>query len=130
MACVAASFPPVRIDNSPISSRMRPDGSDVTRLPIMPTADCFAHLTPAGKATVRLACPPGTRGHPADLWVDLKVVHGGDWAGAVIAARFFGGQRRTTSTDCRPTLPGMPLWPILCMAIHTPGPECNNRTLT
>jgi WD40-like Beta Propeller Repeat len=73
-------------------AQMRPDGSDVTRLTTTPTVDWFPHLAPDGKTAVYLAYPPGTRGHPADLWVELKVVRNGDWAGAITAARIFGGQ--------------------------------------
>jgi TolB protein len=73
-------------------ARMRPDGTGAERLNASPTVDWFPHLSPDGRTAVYLAYPPGTRGHPADHCVELKVVRGGDWAGAVTAARLFGGQ--------------------------------------
>lgn len=73
-------------------ARMRPDGSEVTRLTHSPTVDWFPHLSPDGSLAAYLAFPAGTRGHPADLWVELMVVRGGNWAEATVAARIFGGQ--------------------------------------
>jgi Tol biopolymer transport system component len=73
-------------------ARMRPDGSDMVRLTDEPTVDWFPHISPDGTLAVYLAYPADTQGHPADLWVDLKLVRGGDWAGAKPVARLFGGQ--------------------------------------
>ena len=73
-------------------ARMRPDGSDMVRLTDEPTVDWFPHISPDGTLAVYLAYPAGTQGHPADLWVDLKLVRGGDWAAAKPVARLFGGQ--------------------------------------
>ena len=73
-------------------ARMRPDGSELTRLTFSRTADWFPHLSPNGKSAVFLAYPEGVVGHPADKWVDLKVVHGGDWKNAQTVVRIFGGQ--------------------------------------
>lgn len=73
-------------------ARMRPDGADMARLTDEPTVDWFPHISPDGTLAVYLAYPAGTQGHPADLWVDLKLVRGGDWAAAKPVARLFGGQ--------------------------------------
>jgi Tol biopolymer transport system component len=73
-------------------ARMRPDGADMARLTDEPTVDWFPHISPDGTLAVYLAYPADTQGHPADLWVDLKLVRGGDWAGAKPVARLFGGQ--------------------------------------
>jgi Tol biopolymer transport system component len=73
-------------------ARMRPDGADMARLTDEPTVDWFPHISPDGTLAVYLAYPAGTQGHPADLWVDLKLVRGSDWAGAKPVARLFGGQ--------------------------------------
>lgn len=73
-------------------ARMRPDGSGVERLSNATTVDWFPHLSPDGRTAVYLAYPPRTQGHPENKWVELKVVRGGDWAGAVTVARLFGGQ--------------------------------------
>jgi len=73
-------------------ARMRPDGTEMSRLTDEPTVDWFPHISPDGTLGVYLAYPAGTQGHPADLWVDLKLVRGGDWASAQSVARLFGGQ--------------------------------------
>jgi TolB protein len=73
-------------------ARMRPDGSGIERLTEAPTVDWFPHLAPDGRTAVYLAYPAGTRGHPADLWVDLRLVRDGNWAGAETIVHLFGGQ--------------------------------------
>ncbi|EJJ27094.1 periplasmic component of the Tol biopolymer transport system [Rhizobium sp. CF142] len=73
-------------------ARMRPDGSEIERLTHAPTVDWFPHFSPDGGLAAYLAYPPGTKGHPADLWVELKLVRDGDWSAAVPVARIFGGQ--------------------------------------
>jgi TolB protein len=72
-------------------ARMRPDGTGAERLTDSKTVDWFPHLSPDGTRAVYLSYPPGTRGHPADLWVDLKLVTG-DWTHPRRVARLFGGQ--------------------------------------
>ncbi|CVI64089.1 biopolymer transporter Tol (plasmid) [Agrobacterium leguminum] len=73
-------------------ARMRPDGSEIERLTHAPTVDWFPHLSPDCELAAYLAYPPGTKGHPADLWVELKLVRDGDWSAATTVARIFGGQ--------------------------------------
>jgi Tol biopolymer transport system component len=73
-------------------ARMRPDGSEISRLTFSETVDWFPHLAPEGRTAVYLAYPPGTVGHPADLWVDLMMVHNDEWGHPNRAARVFGGQ--------------------------------------
>lgn len=73
-------------------ARMRPDGSQITRLTHTPTVDWFPHLSPDGTRAAYLAFPAGTIGHPADLWVEVMTLEGDDWHKARIAARIFGGQ--------------------------------------
>ena len=73
-------------------ARMRLDGSELTRLTFSPTVDWFPHVSPNGKSAVFLAYAEGTHGHPANKWVELKVVHGEDWTKAQTAVRLFGGQ--------------------------------------
>lgn len=72
-------------------ARMNLDGSVVERLTHSPTVDWFPHIAPDGSRAVYLSYPSGTRGHPADLWVELKVV-GQDWSSPRTAIRLFGGQ--------------------------------------
>lgn len=73
-------------------ARMRPDGSEATRLVSSETVDWFPHIAPDGRTAVYLAYPSGTKGHPADLWVELMLVRDGRWDAAVSVARIFGGQ--------------------------------------
>jgi TolB protein len=73
-------------------ARMRPGGSELSQLTFSETVNWFPHLSPDGHTAVYLAFPPGTTGHPADIWVELMVVRNGDWRSAVCAARLFGGQ--------------------------------------
>ena len=73
-------------------ARMRPDGSGTTRLTDDINVNWFPHLSPDGRLAAYLAFPPGTEGHPADLWVDLMLVRDGDWPSAKSVARVFGGQ--------------------------------------
>jgi TolB protein len=77
--------------NSQIA-RMRRDGSGLERLTLSETVDWFPHISPDGNDVVYLAYPPSTRGHPADLWVELKLVRDGHWKSPVSVARLFGGQ--------------------------------------
>jgi Tol biopolymer transport system component len=73
-------------------ARMRPDGSELSRLTFGETVDWFPHLSPDGHSAVYLAYPAGTKGHPADLEVELMVVQNGNWQNANCAAKLFGGQ--------------------------------------
>jgi len=73
-------------------ARMRPDGFGVERPTDEVTVDWFPHLSPDGQLAIYLAYLPGTKGHPADLWVELRLVRDGDWHGDQTVARIFGGQ--------------------------------------
>ena len=73
-------------------ARMRPDGSERARLTDNISVNWFPHLSPDGRLAAYLAYPPGTQGHPADLWVELMLVRDGDWSAASSVARIFGGQ--------------------------------------
>lgn len=73
-------------------ARMRLDGTGVERLTDEASVDWFPHLSPDGQNAVYLSYPAGTKGHPADRWVDLKLVRGNDWSAVETVARLFGGQ--------------------------------------
>ncbi|WP_236896603.1 biopolymer transporter Tol [Devosia sp. SL43] len=73
-------------------ARMRADGSEAEHLVESETVDWFPHISPDGSRVVYLAYPTGTRGHPADLWVELRLVNGERWAESKTVARLFGGQ--------------------------------------
>jgi TolB protein len=73
-------------------ARMRPDGSGVQQLTFDENVNWFPHISPDGRRAVYIAFPPGTEGHPEDVWVDLKVVELPDWGSARTVAHLFGGQ--------------------------------------
>lgn len=73
-------------------ARMRPDGSSVEQLTFDDNVNWFPHLSPDGRRAAYIAFPPGTQGHPEDLWVELKIVDLSDWGAARTVARLFGGQ--------------------------------------
>jgi Tol biopolymer transport system component len=73
-------------------ARMRKDGTELCRLTVTDTVDWFPHLSPDGRTVAYLAFPPGTIGHPANLWVELMVVRDGQWENAQRAVKLFGGQ--------------------------------------
>lgn len=73
-------------------ARMRPDGSEITRLTFSRTVDWFPHLAPDGRSAVYVAYPPGTVGHPADVDVQLMLVTGDQWQQAQPVVNVFGGQ--------------------------------------
>lgn len=72
-------------------ARMGRDGAGAERLTHSETVDWFPHLSPDGTKAAYLSYPPGTRGHPADLWVTLNLVSD-DWGRPTPVARIFGGQ--------------------------------------
>ncbi|TNC49003.1 hypothetical protein FHG66_12620 [Rubellimicrobium rubrum] len=71
--------------------RIRPDGSARERMTDGDTVDWFPHPSPDGTQVLFLAYPPGTRGHPANLDVALRILPatGGDSREVVT---LFGGQ--------------------------------------
>ena len=73
-------------------ARMRVDGSGLEQLTVDERVNWFPHLSPTGTSAVYLSFPPGTEGHPADVWVEVKVVENDDWASARTVQRLFGGQ--------------------------------------
>lgn len=54
--------------------RVRPDGTGLERMTEGDTVDWFPHPSPDGRDVLFLSYPPGTRGHPADLPVRLRLV--------------------------------------------------------
>lgn len=73
-------------------ARMRPDGSKLERLTYSQTVDWFPHLSPDGSSVLYLSYPEGTSGHPADKWVELRVVNFDDWKKPRSVIKLFGGQ--------------------------------------
>ncbi|MEU7866638.1 biopolymer transporter Tol [Dactylosporangium sp. NPDC049140] len=73
-------------------ARVPVEGGAPERLRRSDTVDWFPHLSPDGRRAAFVAFPPGTEGHPADLWVDIMTARTDDWPGATPVARIFGGQ--------------------------------------
>jgi len=71
--------------------RIRPDGSGRERMTGGDTVDWFPHPSPDGRWVLYLAYPPGTKGHPANLDVSLRIMpaEGGESREVV---PLFGGQ--------------------------------------
>ncbi|PWH07092.1 hypothetical protein DEO23_00010 [Brachybacterium endophyticum] len=73
-------------------ARIRPDGSDLEQLTSDERVNWFPHIAPTGDVVVYVSFPPGTRGHPADLRVQLRMVEVGDWQAPTTLMELEGGQ--------------------------------------
>ncbi|GAA2889717.1 hypothetical protein Acy02nite_32330 [Actinoplanes cyaneus] len=73
-------------------ARIRPDGTGLEQLTFDERVNWFPHLSPDGRLAVYLSYPPGTRGHPADLPVELRLVTGDDWRSPRTVVALPGGQ--------------------------------------
>lgn len=71
--------------------RVRPDGSDLERMTEGPSVDWFPHPSPDGRHVLFLAYPPGTRGHPGGLDVELRLMPAGGGEARTVE-RLHGGQ--------------------------------------
>jgi TolB protein len=81
-----------RFDGHAQLARIRPDGTGVEQLTSDDRVNWFPHLSPDGRWAAYLSFPPGTRGHPADVEVEVKVVGVDDWSAPTTVARLPGGQ--------------------------------------
>ncbi|GAA0584428.1 hypothetical protein GCM10010172_81760 [Paractinoplanes ferrugineus] len=77
--------------NSQIA-RIRPDGTGLEQLTFDDRVNWFPHFAPDGERAVHLSYPPGTKGHPADLPVELRLVEAGDWRAPRTLVGLPGGQ--------------------------------------
>jgi len=73
-------------------ARIRPDGSELTQLTFDDRVNWFPHVSPDGAFWTYLSYPPGTKGHPEDLEVQLKLVKQNDWTNAETLVTLPGGQ--------------------------------------
>ncbi|MEN9989374.1 MAG: hypothetical protein RL508_353 [Actinomycetota bacterium] len=71
--------------------RMPAAGGPLEQLTFDANVNWFPHFAADGKHAVYLAFPPGTKGHPANLPVAIKVV-ADDWQKPIAEYSFFGGQ--------------------------------------
>jgi hypothetical protein len=73
-------------------ARIPDGGGPMERLVTSDTVDWFPHLSPDGRYASYVSFPAGTRGHPADLDVEVVVVATADWSVPVQSYSVFGGQ--------------------------------------
>lgn len=72
--------------------RVRPDGTGLEQLTFDDRVNWFPHLSPDGTRAAYVSFEPGTAGHPADVWVEIRLIDTSDWRSPVTVARVFGGQ--------------------------------------
>ena len=73
-------------------ARMPADGGPLEQLVVSETVDWFPHLSPDGGLATYISFPAGTLGHPADLDVEVRLVHTSDWRRTLARFPLFGGQ--------------------------------------
>jgi Tol biopolymer transport system component len=73
-------------------ARVPVGGGEPERLVASRTVDWFPHLSPDGRLASYLSFPPGTKGHPENLEVEVKLVRTEDWSRTVHHWPVFGGQ--------------------------------------
>ncbi len=73
-------------------ARMRPDGSGIEQLTFDDNVNWFPHPSPDGEMATYISFPPGTQGHPENVWVDIKLVSIDDWESPETISHIFGGQ--------------------------------------
>ncbi|WP_406437992.1 hypothetical protein OHB14_56385 [Streptomyces sp. NBC_01613] len=73
-------------------ARVRPDGTELEQLTFDERVNWFPHIAPTGDVAVYLSYPPGTTGHPADLPVELRLVHVDAWQEPTTLVALDGGQ--------------------------------------
>jgi hypothetical protein len=73
-------------------ARVPTTGGPPERLVASGTVDWFPHLSPDGRFATYLAFPPGTKGHPADFDVEVRLVATEDWSVPLRRHPLFGGQ--------------------------------------
>jgi TolB protein len=82
-------------------SRMRPDGSELTRLTDDTRVNWFPHVSPDGQHVLYISFPPATLGHPANKDVVLRVMRP-DGEGSRDLYSFLGGQGTTNVNGWAP----------------------------
>ncbi|GAB4098158.1 hypothetical protein [Sinomonas halotolerans] len=73
-------------------ARARPDGCQLEQLTHDERVNWFPHVAPDGSVAVYLSYAPGTRGHPADQPVELRLVHVSACDEPVTLVALWGGQ--------------------------------------
>jgi Tol biopolymer transport system component len=83
-------------------ARMRLDGSALTRVSSTPTVDWFPHPSPDGRLLLSLSYEAGTRGHPENRDVVLRIQEIAPGAPVRDLLRLFGGQGTTNVNGWAP----------------------------
>ncbi|RII95649.1 hypothetical protein DZF95_00210 [Clavibacter michiganensis] len=83
-------------------ARIRPDGGGLEQLTFDERVNWFPHVAPTGDAVAYLSYPPGTEGHPADLPVEIRLVHLDDWRAPTTLVTLRGGQGTINVPSWRP----------------------------
>jgi Tol biopolymer transport system component len=73
-------------------ARVAAEGGRLEQLVVSETVDWFPHLSPNGEFATYVSFPIGTRGHPADLDVEVRLVRTTDWSTPIARYPLFGGQ--------------------------------------
>jgi TolB protein len=73
-------------------ARLPAEGGHLEQLVSSDTVDWFPHLSPDGELATYISFPPGTRGHPPDLPVEVRLVRTSDWSAPIATYPLFGGQ--------------------------------------
>ena len=71
--------------------RFRSGGTDLERMTSGTSVDWFPHPSPDGKTVLYLACKAGTKGHPRNHHVELRLLHLKDGVETCLS-EIFGGQ--------------------------------------
>ena len=71
--------------------RMPADGGSLEQLTFDENVNWFPHFAPNSEHAIYLCFPPGTKGHPANKPVSIKVIEN-DWTKPIAEYEFFGGQ--------------------------------------
>ena len=84
-------------------ARIRSDGSGLEQLTFDERVNWFPHASSVPGRFAYLSYPPGTKGHPADLDVEVRVVEDHAWDRATVAVSTFGGQGTINVNSWAPT---------------------------
>jgi TolB protein len=83
-------------------ARIRPDGRGLEQLTFDQYVNWFPHISPDGKWATYISFPPGTLGHPPNVWTDVKFVALDDWRSARTVAHLLGGQGTLNTNSWAP----------------------------
>jgi Tol biopolymer transport system component len=83
-------------------ARIRPDGSGLEQWTFDEFVNWFPHISPDGRWATYISFPPGTAGHPPNVWIDVKIVALDAWSSATTVAHLLGGQGTLNTNSWAP----------------------------